>query len=373
MKVTIVGSGNAGCAHAFKFKQRGHSVCLLKTSKNVHEDNFSCLHKTKTLTGIDNTNQDKKMKVKLDKLTRNVPDAIAGADIVVVMVQTLYHEVVARKIAPYFKDGQMVIIIPGYMGSLYFKQYCTSNVIFAEGGSTPFDARLIEPGVIKILFRNVRNALAFLPALRAKGYLALADELTGRYKYLRMNILESALHNPNLIVHAIGAIMSTARIEYSRGEFWMYSEAFTPSILNVLYQLDKEKMDILETFGLERIPYFDACKFRNEEDLSLDSLKVFQNYALQGGPKGPDTVNSRYIYEDVPMGLCLMHSIGEKISVPTPICDGLITLAGALLQEDFWSKGRTLDTLGLGWMNKEEIIDYVTYSKILSKTLMQVQ
>ncbi len=363
MRVTIVGSGNAGCAHAFKLAQHGHAVCLLKTSRSVHEENFSHLEKTRMLTGIDSTLQGKTTMVVLDKVTRDVSDAIDGADIVLVMVQTLYHEAVARKISPYLRDGQMVLVVPGYMGSLYFRRYCMSEVILAEGESTPFDARLVEPGVVNILFRNVRNALAFLPASDAHGYLALANGLTNCYKFARRNIVESALHNPNLIVHTIGAIMSAARIEYSQGEFWMYREAFTPSILNVLYQLDEEKMDILESFGLERIPYLDACKFRNEEDRTVDSLKVFQEYALQGGPKGPATVNSRFINEDVPMGLCLMHSLGEKVGVLTPVCDALVTLAGALLQRDFWRQGRTLDKLGLGRMNTEDMLDCLVSPK----------
>lgn len=360
MKVTVVGSGNSGCAHAFKFKQQGHSVCLLKTSKGPHEDNFKYLRETQRLVGIDNPMKGVKSEVQLDMITRDIEKAISGADIIFVTVQTLYHDSVAKKIAPYFQDGQMAIIVPGYMGSLYFKQHCKStDVVFVEGESTPFDARLIEPGVVNILFRNVRNALAFLPASKAEQCLARADQLVGCYKFLRKNIIESALHNPNLIVHTVGAIMSAGRIEYSGGEFWMYREAFTPSVLNLLYQLDNEKMKMLEVLGMEGIPYFDACKFRNEDDLSVDSLEVFRSYAREGGPKGPDTVNTRFIYEDVPMGLCLMNSIGKKFGIPTPICDSLINIASSLLGKDFWKEGRTLVSLGLGSMSAEKIIEYV--------------
>ena len=254
MRVTVVGAGNAGCAHAFKFKQQGHSVCLLKTSASINEDNFNYIKETKKIVAIDNNQQDLGGEVELDMITKDIPQAISGAEIVFVTVQTLYHEKVARLISPYLENGQLVIIVPGYMGSLYFRKYCENpGVIFAEGESTPFDARIIDMGVINILFHNVRNALAFLPASASDQYLDKADRLVGCYKYKRANIIESALHNPNLIVHTIGAIMSAGRIEFSGGEFWMYREAFTPSVLNVLSQLDFEKMQILKTFGLEHL------------------------------------------------------------------------------------------------------------------------
>jgi len=59
------------------------------------------------------------------------------------------------------------------------------------------------------------------------------------------------------------------------------------------------------------------------------------------------------------MGLCLMDSLGEKAGVPTPICVALITIGSLLLKTDFRCEGRTLDTIGLGNMTKEQIAEYV--------------
>ncbi|MCK4792148.1 MAG: hypothetical protein KAV87_50935 [Desulfobacteraceae bacterium] len=43
----------------------------------------------------------------------------------------------------------------------------------------------------------------------------------------------------------------------------------------------------------------------------------------------------------------------------TPICDSLINIASSLLGKDFWKAGRTLESLGLGSMSAEKIIEYV--------------
>ena len=80
--------------------------------------------------------------------------------------------------------------------------------------------------------------------------------------------------------------MSAARIEYSKGKFWMYREAFSPSIWGIIKGLDEEKKQVIRAYdGEHDIDYLDACKWRNEEDLTVDSLEVFKNYAATGGPK----------------------------------------------------------------------------------------
>lgn len=340
MNVTIVGTGNAGCAHAAMFTLKGHNVTLYKTSKSGNNSNFEYLKRTKKLT-VSYGNETK--SVDLHCVTTDGNEAFKDCDVCFVMVQTLYHRQVAERLANFAKHIKLLFVVPGYMGSLYFKQAfgdrCDS---IAEGESTAYDARIIADGHVQVLFKNVRNAIGILKGDKSE-VLKTMYSLVETYQYTRKNVVDSALHNPNLIVHTIGAIMSASRIEYSNGNFWMYKEAFTPAIWNLIDKLDDEKMNILEALGCERIPYVEACKFRNCEDLSVDALKVFKSYAESGSPKGPTTVKTRYILEDVPMGLGLMLSLGRKYNIPTPTCDALITIAGALVDQDFTQNLRSFD------------------------------
>ena len=168
--------------------------------------------------------------------------------------------------------------------------------------------------------------------------------------------MEAALHNPNMIVHTVGAIMSIPRIEATGGEYCMYHEVFTPSVWNILEALDGEKMAVLQSLGYEALPYVEACKFRNSLDEQRPGKEVFFEYAaMPTRAKGPVSVDSRYITEDVPQGLVLLESLGKALHIATPVASALIEIASAALGRPLREHGRTLDALG--HENVDRILD----------------
>ena len=342
MKVTILGTGNAGTAMAADLTNKGHIVNLLKTSTSKNE-NFNYLVRDRQVIVDDLTNT---YKAKLNMVTRDFSEAFKEKqDLVVIFIQTKYHEEVIKKLLPYLDDGQIIYILPGYLSTAYVKKYSNKDLIVVEGESSPIDCRLVEPGHVKVLFKNIRNPIGIYPAKKKDQVFKLMNELAYNFTLLD-SVVEAALHNPNLIVHTIGAIMSIPRIEYSQGNYSMYKEVFTPTIMNLVKELDREKIQILKALKLKELNYVDACKFRNSKDLSLDSHEVFFDYAENSSPEGPFIAANRYITEDVPEGLVLMESLGKILGIETPVASALIDIAGACLQRDFRQIGRTIDRLG---------------------------
>lgn len=348
MKIAMLGAGNAGCAVSADLTMHGHEVTLIKTSHAMHDDNFKYLLENNGKMTLNEFGEIKTANI--HKMSRDVAD-IKDAEVVIIYIQTNFHEQLIERIAPYLQDGQILLINPGYLSTAYVLKHCPDkDIIIAEAESSFIDGRIMEPGLFRVGFRNVRNPIGIYPSSRKEEAIAKLDQLGERFVYLD-SVVEAALHNPNLVVHTVGSVMSIPRIEKSKGEFCMYHEAYTrdnPSTWRILEALDAEKMDVLEKLGFERLSYVEACKYRNSLDEKIDAKEVFLNYAeMDTRAKGPTVVDSRYISEDVPQGLVMLEALGKALNVATPIASGLISIASAALGRDLRAEGRTPEGLGM--------------------------
>lgn len=345
-KILIIGAGNVATALAADLSLNEKKICILKSSYNYSE-NFEKIKKEKKIiienNGIRST-------AIIDLVTTNFEEAFLEfkPEIIIVTVQTTFHEVLIRKISKYLNNNQVIMFIPGYLSTCFILEYVKDNMpIVVEAESSPIDCRVIEPGVVKVLFRNVRNPLGVFPKIKTNEIISYLQSLNLNF-VIAHSVVEAAIHNPNLIVHTIGAIMSIPRIEYCKNSnYSMYKEVFTPSIYNLVDSLDNEKMAILEALNIKPMNYFDACCFRNSENLDKDSKYVFIDYAENKAPDGPFQSDSRYVTEDVPQGLVLLESLGKLLGINTPVSSSLITISEACLKTDFREKGRTVEKLGL--------------------------
>src|SRR5690625_1790290 len=259
MKITIIGSGNSGLVHAAKLIEQGHQIGIAKTSRVINEDFFDVIQKEGGFNVKDETNGGNRFFAKPAFVTRNMKKAIEFADLILVTTVTNQHEDIAKSIASYVREKQIIALIPGYMGRLIFKRFIQKDVIYSEWETTAYNGRIMDSMYVRITFHNPRNALSVLPVIQTDNIIKIFSKYFSNTKYARNHILESALHNPNMIVHTIGMLFSASRIEFSKGEFWMYKEAFTNSVINVIKDFDQQKNKILQEFGCTPLNYFEAA------------------------------------------------------------------------------------------------------------------
>ena len=90
-----------------------------------------------------------------------------------------------------------------------------------------------------------------------------------------------------------------------------------------------------------------------------DLHEAIHNQPGYYGIKAPPTLNHRYIFEDVPMSMVPIASLGERYGVSVRSINSIIELACVVHRTDYWRRGRTVEKLGLGQLSIAELTRWV--------------
>jgi len=90
-----------------------------------------------------------------------------------------------------------------------------------------------------------------------------------------------------------------------------------------------------------------------------DLHEAIHNQPGYYGIKAPNTLSHRYIFEDVPMSLVPIASLGEHYGVSVRGMDSIIRLACIVHRTDYYRRGRTVNKLGIGGLSVSELSHYV--------------
>jgi opine dehydrogenase len=144
-------------------------------------------------------------------------------------------------------------------------------------------------------------------------------------------------------------------------EWYFYAQGYTPGTGKIGDKLDQERREIAGAYGIASISVVEALRhFYGHQGMSGENLyDLFKDSPIHQHAKGPMTTNSRLLTEDVPYGLVPLASFGLLAGVPTPTMDAVITLASVINNTDYWKTGRSVESLGLGGLTKEEILQFV--------------
>lgn len=346
MKIAVIGTGNVGIAEATDLTIKGHEVSLIKSSPYYSESYERLVRNSNRVYLKENGEY---TETTINDVSKDL-SKIKDAEVIITTIQSTFYEKLVKSIASYLQGTQIVVCTCSYASSFYFLKYTKEAPMIAEATGPFLEGRVelsdkpdevvfrvgcrLERCPVSLFFKNNQEETM-------KKLHKVCKAFTNSY-----SVIESALLNPNMILHTVGSIMSLSRIEYSKGNFCMYREAYArgnDATLSIMLQLDKEKQNVLEELGERPISIFDAGGF-----LGKDQLESFYQYAESSDRAiSPTSVKSRYITEDVSQGLVLLESIAKRIGVRVPITTALIELASAALDIDFRYIGRTVNRLGI--------------------------
>ncbi len=358
VKFSVIGAGHGGKAMAAHLGLMGFETALFNRT-------YSHVAAIAELGGIDLSSYEGGPRGlgKLAVVTSNIEEAVKDAEMIMVVVPSSAHNDIARACAPYLKDGQIVVLHPGRTcGAIEFAkvlsdQNCTADVTIAEAETFIYASRSDGPAQAKIFRIKEAIPIAALPADRTRMVLekiraAFPQFIDGG------NVLQTGLNNMGAIFHPALTLLNAGWIESTHGDYQFYIDGVTPSVARVLEALDRERVTVASSLGIRARTAMEWLK------LSYDATGEDLNEAIHNqmgyyGIKAPPTLNHRYIFEDVPMSLVPIASLGQRYGVSVNAMDSIIRLASIVHRTDYWRRGRTLQKLGIDRLSVGELTAYV--------------
>jgi len=355
---TVIGAGHGGKAMAGHLALMGARVTLY----NRTPERIAAL-KARGGLDIESYEGGPCGFARLAAVTSDVQEAMAGADIIMVVVPSSAHVEIAKSAAPHLRDGQIMVLHPGRtLGAIEFAKAlrdhgCQADVTVAEAGTFIYASRSDGPAQTRIFRIKEAVPLAALPATRTSQVLVA---LAPAYPQFidGGNVLRTGLDNMGAIFHPALTILNAGRIESTHGDYEFYIEGVTPSVARVLEVLDRERVTVAASLGIRAQTAQEWLKMAyNAEGVDLN--EAIHNQPGYYGIKAPSTLNHRYIFEDIPMSLVPIAALGQHYGVSVRGMDAIIRLACIIHRTDYWRRGRTLDKLGIDKLSVGELTQYV--------------
>ena len=357
-KYTVIGAGHGGKAMAAHLALMGADVALWNRT-------FEHIAVVKKRGGIELESPEGGPhgfgKIKL--VTSDLGEAIHHAQVIMVVLPSSAHADIAKAAAPYLKDGQIVILHPGRtLGALEFAKVmrdngCTADVTVAEAETFIYASRADGPAQARIFRIKEAVPLAALPSNRNEMVLEAIQHAYPQF-IDGVDVLHTGLNNMGAIFHPALTLLNAGWIEHTHGDYQFYIDGVTPSVARVLEVLDRERVTVASAVGIRARTSLEWLKLAY--DTTGDDLhEAIHNQPGYYGIKAPPTLHHRYIFEDVPMSLVPMASLGMRYGVNVRGMESIIRIGSIIHRTDYWRRGRTVERLGLEQWSVSELTRFV--------------
>ena len=349
MKIAVLGGGNGSLAAAADLAEAGHDVRLWRRDRTALQSLIDAGALTlKDAAGV--------RRVPLARATADIGAALEGAELVVAASPATAQVDIARSMAPFLEDGQVIFLPPGTFGSFVMARTVRSHgsgadVAWAETGTLPYLARKHGDTEINITVRALRLPTGVYPGSRAEQALAV---IRAAYPSVHGcgNALSGALMNAGPVIHPPLIVLNAAPLQHF--ERWdIHAEGTQPAVRAVTSALDAERIAVREALGYAAPHYPLSDHYENDRWMYGDA---HQQLVKSGDWREHiDLLTHRYVAEDIELGLAFLASVARWAGVEAPVANGLLSIAGAFLGRDLRQGPRTLEALGLAGLARDAL------------------
>ena len=355
MKIAVIGAGNGGQSIAGYFALQGYETSL-------YDIDVQKMNILKQKGGIELTGRIEGFG-KIDCITTDIAEAVKGAEIVMVTTVANAHRAVAKSMAPYVEEGQMIILNPGRTcGALVFNQTlqtegCTKRYYLGEAQTLVYACRVIENGKVNIIGVKDEVFLAGLPASDTEHILSKINPMYPCFVKAD-NVLRTSLENIGAMFHPCVCLFNAATIE-RQDEFWFYRD-MTEQVARFIEKFDQERLAVGKAYGVDLLSVMEWIKFAYKDTEGDTLCERMKNNPAYHDIKAPGTIFTRQLTEDIPTGVLPIMELGKAAGVEVPLLTSMVNTIEALLDIDLHTNGRSLKNLGLEGKSKDEILNFIT-------------
>lgn len=365
--VTVMGAGNAGLTAAYHLSKSGCDVCLYGSpgfdqplSDIEEKGGIEALSK---LSGVSLLHSGFET---IHKLSRDMAEAVAFSEIILMPVPSFAQEVLFDAMLPYLTDNHIIVVMPGNYGSLVLKKSMQDkgfghiNPTFVEAISIPWACRINAPAQIAIMGLKEFLPMAALPAAKTAEVISrLQTILPLPLKPLR-NVIAAGLENINFGGHPLLTTLNMGLLENFEGKYNYYKDCCSPATARAVAVMEQERQAVGTALNIELTPELEAMNALY--GTNCETVYEFNRSSETHGKitSAPDSPKHRYITEDIPYLLVPCHEFGRLTHTPTPMVNCCTTIANAYNETDYFQTGRTLEKMGISDMTIAQIKEYIS-------------
>jgi len=349
MKIAVLGGGHGCYAAAADLSEQGHEVRFWRRDTQA----LKAFAEHPVIHVKDSRGE---RDVPIAKVCADIGDAVRGADLILIPSPAIAQADIAKAMAPHLTDGQVVYLPPGTFGSYIMSEIVraqgnTADVSWAETGTLPWLVRKHGPASVAVTMRATRLPTGVYPARNAAHAMSVIAQAFPCVEPCE-DALSGALMNAGPIIHPPLILMNAAPLQHFP-EWDIHNEGTQPAVRAVTTQLDLERIAVREALGYAA-PHFPLSDhYENDQWMYGDS----HSKLVDSGDwrEHIDLYSHRYMVEDTVLGLAFLASVANWVKCDAPVASGLLAVAGGILGRDLRKGERTLGTLGLSGLSRDDM------------------
>ena len=333
--VFVCGAGHQGLSMSAHLALNGLTVNLWnRTPGNIQEViDTGIIHCSGVVNGV----------AKISKASSNIADVVA--DFVMVTTPSSAHKDVARELAPYVHKDMVIVLNPGRtFGAIAFAEElkrCGVEELpqIAETQTIVYTCRKSGKNSTSILALKNDVEIAAIQGSDINYIMSLMPDCLKPFFKVVESVGLTSLSNVGMVLHCSPVMMNIGWIESEKVDFKYYYDGISKSVAHFLEKIDQERMEVAKAGGFE-IESVKDWLIRTYGVTGNSLYECIRNNEAYREIDAPPTINTRYIFEDVPNGLVPVEAMGIEYGIPTPNITTIINLASSVMDQNYRQIGR---------------------------------